>query len=281
LHADASARDAQSRRRATGACMRICDHYETAWHGREVLWPVRKLLCQAAKRFSANRACMAKTNKSAAPQPAKSRPLYPMIAVAVFLAAGIAFMFFGRSGGASTAPASTATATPSSASPAAALPAFYGRAYPMQGHAHMDPGTADDFVYNSNPPTSGPHREIFTDVFLSPSPLPAYIQVHLLEHGNVLLQYSCKCPDVADELGAIAMTFDNKQIPADHLQPTAQDVQNAEEQGMAVVVAPYPKMKSKIALTAWTRLATLNAPDQSKILSFINTFLHNSTNTSQ
>jgi len=58
-------------------------------------------------------------------------------------------------------------------------------------------------------------------------------------------------------------------------------VQNAEEQGMAVIVAPYPQMKSQIALTAWTRLATLNKPDQAKILSFITWFLHNSTNTSQ
>lgn len=204
-----------------------------------------------------------------------------MIAVAVFVAAGIAFMAFGRSGGASTVGATSASPTPSAASSAATPAPFYGKFYSPQGHTHLDPGTPDDFVYDSNPPTSGPHREIFTDAFLSPTPLPAYVQVHLLEHGNVLLQYSCKCPDIASALSAIAMTFDSKQIPADHMQPTAQDVQNAEEQGMAVIVAPYPQMKSKIALTAWTRLATLTTPDQGKIVSFINWFLHNSTNASQ
>lgn len=216
-------------------------------------------------------------------KPATGKPmsLYPMIAVVVFVAAGLAFMIFGRSGSASTTAASVASPTPLSASPAPSLPPFYGKSYPSQGHTHLDPGTPDDFVYNSNPPTSGPHREVFTDAFLSPTPLPSFVQVHLLEHGNVLLQYSCKCPDVASALSAIAMNYDNKQIPADHLQPTAEDVQNAEEQGMAVIVAPYPQMKSPIALTAWTRLATLNTPDQAKITSFITWFLHNSTNASQ
>jgi hypothetical protein len=242
-------------------------------------------MCQAAKRVSAKRKFMAKKNRSGvqwpAQQPSKPRPLYPMIAVAVFVAAGISFMVFGRSGGALTAPAAAASPAQSSATAIASLPPFYGRFYPSQGHAHLDPGTADDFVYNSNPPTSGPHREIFTDTFLSPAPLPPYVAAHLLEHGNVILEYNCICPDIAAGLDSIATSFDNKLIPSDHLQPTAQDVQSAEEQGMVVLVAPYPHMKSKIALTAWTRLATLNAVDQAKILSFVNTFLHNATNAAQ
>lgn len=242
-------------------------------------------MCQAAKRAAAKRPLMAKQNKpaqkSSAGQPAQSRPLYPMIAVAVFVIAGIAFVVFGRNSGASTAPASAASPAASASASAPSVPPFYGTAYPSQGHAHLDPGTPDDFVYNSSPPTSGPHREIFTDTFLSPTPLPAYVQVHLLEHGNIMLQYSCKCPDIATALNTFAMTYDNRLIPTDHLQPTAQDVQNAEEQGEAVLVAPYPNMKSKIALTAWTRLATLPALNQAKMASFVNEFLHNEANASQ
>ena len=219
--------------------------------------------------------------KSAAGQPAQSRPLYPMIAVVVFVIAGIAFVVYGRNSSATSAPASTASPVASASSSTASVPPFYGTGYPSQGHAHLDPGTPDDFVYNSNPPTSGPHREIFSDTFLSPTPLPSYVQVHLLEHGNVMLQYSCKCPDVAAALSSFAMTYDNRLIPPDHLQPTPEDVQNAEEQGEAVLVAPYPHMKSKIALTAWTRLATLSSPDQAKMASFINEFLHNAANASQ
>jgi hypothetical protein len=223
---------------------------------------------------------MAKPNKptsqSPAQQGAKPRPLFPMVAVAIFIAAGIAFLVFGRSGSAmtGTAAANAPGQSPSSSSTATPAP-FYGTFYPSQGHTHLDPGTPDDFVYNSNPPTSGPHREVFTDAFVSPSPLASYVQVHLLEHGNVLLQYSCKCPEIVSGLSTIAMSYDSRLIPPSHLQPTAEDVQAAEEQGTAVIVAPYPSMKSKIALTAWTRLAAMNTPDQAKIASFINALLHN------
>ena len=172
-----------------------------------------------------------------------------------------------------------------SSSPAAAASAatvqFPGTHYPVQGHAHLAPGTSDTFKYSSNPPTSGSHRELFTDQFISPNPLPRYIQVHLLEHGNVLIQYNCSCPDVAAQLADIAGQFDTRLYPPNELQPTAADVQNAEEQGLAVIVAPYPNMKSKVALTAWTRLATLSAADKAKIIAFINQWLHNASNLAQ
>lgn len=176
--------------------------------------------------------------------------------------------------------ACTASA-PQAAAVAASSHPFAGIFYPSQGHTHLSPGEPDDFVYNSNPPTSGPHREVFNDAFISPTPLASYVQVHLIEHGNVLLQYNCKCPDVAAALAAVALTYDSRLIPSNQLQPTATDVQNAEEQGLAVIVAPYPHMKQKIALTAWTRLGTLNRVDKQKIVSFINAYLHNSANASQ
>jgi len=176
---------------------------------------------------------------------------------------------------------SAATPAPASTSPAAAQEQFLGRHYPSQGHVHLDPGTTDTFKYNSNPATSGPHRELFSDEFVSPAPLPVYVQVHLLEHGNVLLQYNCSCPEIVAQLADIAGEFDNRLYPPTELQPLPADVQNAEEQGLAVIVAPYPNMKSRIALTAWTRLATLDSVDKAKIVSFVNAWLHNQQNASQ
>lgn len=176
---------------------------------------------------------------------------------------------------------SAAASSPSAAASATAGPAFPGIHYPSQGHAHLDPGEPDDFVYNSNPPTSGPHKEIFSDQFVNPSPLPAYVQVHLLEHGNVLLQYNCTCPDVAASLSAIAYTYDSALIAGGELQPTPAEVQAGEEVGKAVIVAPYPNMKSRIALTAWTRLATLQNVDKPRIQSFIGIYLGNSANAGQ
>ncbi len=176
-------------------------------------------------------------------------------------------------------PSASSSPAPPSAAPASspAGPAFLGTSYPSQGHTHLTPGEPDDFIYNSNPPTSGPHREIFNNAFLSATSLPSYVQVHLLEHGNVLLQYSCICPDVAAALGQIAMQYDKLAMPSGELQPSTAEVQNAEEQGRAVIVAPYPHMKSRIAVSAWTHLGTLSAVDKQKIESFINAHLGNPT----
>lgn len=200
------------------------------------------------------------------------------IAFAVLIVVAIVWFWKGgQESGAQLAAASPA----SSASGAPSGPPFAGKSFPSQGHAHLSPDEPDDFVYNSNPPTSGPHKELFSDQFVNPTPLPAYVQVHLLEHGNVLLQYSCTCPDVAASLSSIAYQYDARLIAPSELQPTADEVQAGEEQGRAVIVAPYQGMKARIALTAWTRLATLQTVDKAKIASFIGLYLTNAGNASQ
>ena len=82
--------------------------------------------------------------------------------------------------------------------------------------------------YNSFPPSSGPH-------FQSPAPWGVYddpikqsILVHNLEHGGVIIQYG----DVGEE--------------------TVREIQSFfQEDPYGLVVAPYPKLGKKIALTAW------------------------------
>ena len=204
------------------------------------------------------------------------------------LAGSLALAGCAKAHDASAAPAvSSSVAAVASSAPApsavaqASAPGFLGTHYPSQGHKHFAEGESTNFDYNSNPPTSGSHKEVFSDAFNSPTPLAKYVQVHLLEHGNVLLQYNCNCPDIAGALYQIAYRYDGQLIPPNQLQPLPSDVQAAEEAGQAVIVAPYPGMKQKIALTAWTRLGTLDAIDQEKITSFINAYLHNQANAAQ
>jgi len=210
--------------------------------------------------------------------PSRTGGMVAGIAFAVLIVVAIVWFWKGQQSGAAPPAAASPTAN---ASGAPAGPPFAGKSFPSQGHAHLSPDEPDDFVYNSNPPTSGPHKEVFSDQFVNPAPLPAYVQVHLLEHGNVLLQYSCTCPDIAASLGSIAYEYDSKLIAPNELQPTPEEVQGGEEQGRAVIVAPYPHMKAKIALTAWTRLATLDTVDKAKIASFIGLYLTNAGNASQ
>lgn len=219
-----------------------------------------------------------KKNKGRSPAPPAPKPRntpgFVWAALVIVVLFVIAWIWRGGHAG---APASAVGSSPSPTAPASA-PTFAGKEFASQGHAHLNPNEPDDFVYNSNPPTSGPHKEVFSDQFISPTPLAAYVQVHLLEHGNVLLQYSCTCPDIVASLSSIAYAFDSPLIAPNELQPTVPEVQQGEEEGKAVIVAPYPKMKPQIALTAWTRLATLDTVDKAKIDSFIALYLSNEAN---
>ena len=165
---------------------------------------------------------------------------------------------------------SPAATTPGTAPVSAPTDATHpGTFYPSQGHDHWDLSRLEKFQYNSNPPTSGPHMEQFIDSYTPSSPLPAYIQVHLLEHGNVLIQYNCTCPHTVDTLRKIASSFDTYS-PSLGL-----------EEGKAVIVAPNPALPHRVVLTAWTRLLGMDSLDEKAAGQFISTWLGNVQNTRQ
>ncbi len=156
--------------------------------------------------------------------------------------------------------------------------------YPSQGHQGHMPGDAKryaNFRYSSDPPTSGFHLERFPPAFVNSGALPKYVQVHMLEHGNILLQYNCLCPDTVNALTEIANEYDSRLVPGGVTSPTTEQVQQALENGLGVVVAPYPSMKHTIALTAWTRLATMETVNKADIVSFINRWMRDSDNLGQ
>lgn len=214
--------------------------------------------------------------KAQAPPPAARRvksATLALIAVVVIIIAVAAGSFVHARRAASSA---VVTATP------AASPGIFFKSQGHQGHRGENLSYIEHFKYTSNPPTSGAHREIFSTSFINDKSLPKYIQVHLLEHGNILLQYNCfSCPDVVADLTAIAHKFDDRLIPFGQAAAAPADVQNAEEQGQAVIVAPYDAMNAKIAVTAWTRLEVLDRVDQTAIYDFINAYLQNQKNSTQ
>jgi uncharacterized protein DUF3105 len=83
-------------------------------------------------------------------------------------------------------------------------------------------------TYNSFPPSSGPHFQQFAPWGIYEEPIKQTILVHNLEHGGVVIQYG----DVGEE--------------------TVREIQAFfQDDPKALVVAPYPKLGKKIALTAW------------------------------
>jgi len=176
-------------------------------------------------------------------------------------------------------PQASATATPLPTP--VETPGIHFKTQGHPGHDKKSPAEVKNFVYNSDPPTSGMHLESFSDALINQAPLPKYLQVHLLEHGNVLMQYSCKCPDIAGALAQIAALYNNRQLPAGQTEFTTELVQGIEERGSGVIVAPYPGMKYKIALTAWTRLEPFSAIDEPAMIKFINAYIGNQSNAMQ
>jgi len=160
-------------------------------------------------------------------------------------------------------------------------PGIFYKSQGHQGHAGESLAYIERFNYSSNPPTSGAHREIFTQAFINSQPLRKYIQVHVLEHGNVLLQYNCLCPQIVDGLKEIAHAYDDRLVPGGASGAAPADVARSEEAGTAVVVAPYPDMPYKIAMTAWTRLEPLDGVDRTKIFEFVNAYLNDQANAMQ
>jgi uncharacterized protein DUF3105 len=124
-----------------------------------------------------------------------------------------------------------------------------GTRMPDQGNEHIPTASTPHAAYNSDPPTSGPHLPYIAPWGVHDRPIPPELQVHNLEDGGVLIQYSCDCADVVARLRPIA-----------------------EKYGRQVILAPYPGMKPRIALTAWTRIETLADVDDARIVRFIEAY---------
>jgi uncharacterized protein DUF3105 len=133
--------------------------------------------------------------------------------------------------------------------PAAAITAA-GRV-PVQPHPYLESPGEPHPPYTSSPPTSGPRLAYIADWGIHRVPVPLELQAHNLEHGGVLLQYNCPqgCPDLVERLEALARERD------------------------LVLVAPYPWMDARLALTAWGRLEILDGYDETRVRAFLDTYL--------
>lgn len=123
-----------------------------------------------------------------------------------------------------------------------------GIRFPDQGNRHLSEGEIFE-GYNSTPPTSGPHYNRLANWGIHDQPIPNELQVHNLEDGGVIIQYNNVPQDVIDKLKGIVSRYDTR-----------------------VILAPYPDMEYKIALTAWTRLLPLDEFDEQRIVQFIETY---------
>ena len=132
---------------------------------------------------------------------------------------------------------------------------------PDQGRGHVEPGAPHE-VFITKPATSGPHWASFPYEEV-PSGAPARwgvsdtrladeVLIHNLEHGGIGIHYDCPdgCSELEEQLRSIP--------PAGFSQ---------------FIVAPYPDMPQKIAITSWRHLMYLDEFDEAQIQEFIDEYL--------
>jgi hypothetical protein len=141
-----------------------------------------------------------------------------------------------------------------------------GRAVSDQGNAHLQSPGSPHEPYNSDPPTSGPHVRWVAPWGVHKAPVPLEVQVHNLEDGGVVIQYNCDCPDLVAKLETFPLHPAVTSIPRAMFR-------HGDQTGSRLVVAPYPAMKHKIALTAWGRIDTMDHYDETRILQFIKAYI--------
>jgi Protein of unknown function (DUF3105) len=126
-----------------------------------------------------------------------------------------------------------------------------GVKYPDQGNAHIQMATEPHVPYNSDPPTSGPHLPYIAPWGIHTTPIVKELQVHNLEDGGVMVQYHCAapCPDLVAKLADIVKRYETE-----------------------VILAPYPAMRTRIALSAWTRLDAFDEFDEARVVRFIRAY---------
>jgi hypothetical protein len=65
-----------------------------------------------------------------------------------------------------------------------------GELIPSLGNEHIDNVNSPHQVYNSDPPTSGPHTKEIAPWGIHTTPIPKEILVHNLEDGGIVIYYN-------------------------------------------------------------------------------------------
>ena len=123
--------------------------------------------------------------------------------------------------------------------------------YPSEGRTHITTlNPKPPLKYNSFPPTSGKHYYVPAVWGSYDSPVSEYQAIHNLEHGGIVIQYG---KNVSKSTIAQIGSF-YQSDPA------------------AILVAPLPALGNKVAMTAWTHLATCPGFDAKAFKAFRDAF---------
>lgn len=123
-----------------------------------------------------------------------------------------------------------------------------GESIAGMGNQHLTSVDEKHDVYNTSPPTSGPHLNQKAPWGVSDEQIIDELQVHNLEDGGVIVHYDPEKTDETTKSNLISL---------------------ANSYADKVILEPYANLETPIVLTAWGRIDRLEAFDEARITSFI------------
>ncbi len=144
------------------------------------------------------------------------------------------------------------------------LPVSGEESYTSQGNAHIPENTASPIVYNSTPPSSGPHYDGLAGWGIYDRPIRYEMLNHNLEDGGVVVYY--QCPEGCAELVEQLTTLIQPHINAGRHVAMLPNQPGWSDGGSAVL---HKDMEAKIALVAWGKLLKMDEVDEGRITRFI------------
>ena len=159
-----------------------------------------------------------------------------------------------------------------------------GEAVVDQGRDHKSREENEKFIYNSNPPTSGPHDPDWIRPGIYGTPQDKYKLIHSLEHGYVVVHYDCaKALSAQPSALSVSAHEDEGDADGDSATPSA-DIKTdcplareiadlANKVGLKkLIVQPNPAIDKPIILVAWDRILRMDKWDVVEAEKFVKAF---------
>lgn len=140
-----------------------------------------------------------------------------------------------------------------------------GTRMPDQGRQHVSAEIVATTEYNSNPPTSGPHEEVWVRPGIYIEPQPEGKLIHSLEHGYIILHYNCNAGEQSTDATPSAT---NASGTCTGMIAELEAV--ARKKGLTkLIMLPRPQLDAPIAVTAWNYVDKMESVDATRIERFI------------
>lgn len=123
-----------------------------------------------------------------------------------------------------------------------------------QGQEHVSKEEIEAFEYNAYPPTSGPHSTKVTPFGIYDQPIFVGYQIHMLEHGGILIQYNSQDEAIIQQLRELTTEL--------------------SQSNPRVALMPNSDIEQVVALTAWTHLENLATVDEAAIKKFFFAYIN-------